>query len=201
MNVKRMILTSQGLINQAIVNVFLSCLPKRPSDCRILVVFIKQSDLNESVEWLKNLGLKDIILFNLNRRTPTDVANNCDIIYVCGGNTFYILKRFRKTGLDEIVIRLVNQGVLYFGISAGGIITGPNIEIAGLETAGDRNNVKLKNLSGLNLIDFAVLTHFVEERDGKEAEEVRNRVSYSILSLTDNQAVLVRDHTYEVVGC
>lgn len=200
MSIKKMILTSQGLINQAIVNVFLSCLPKRASDCRILVIFIKQSDLNESVKWLKNLGLEDIVLFNLNRRTPTDVVNNCDIVYVCGGNTFYLLKRFRETGLDKAIIRLVGQGVLYFGISAGGIIIGPNIEIAGLETAGDRNNVKLKDLSGLNLIDFAVLTHFVEERDGEEAGEFGDRVSYPILPLTDDQAVLVRDHTYEIVG-
>ncbi|MBU1255392.1 Type 1 glutamine amidotransferase-like domain-containing protein [Patescibacteria group bacterium] len=120
-------------------------------------------------------------------------------MYVCGGNTYYILKRFRETGLDKIVIELVNQGKIYIGVSAGSVMAGPNIEIAGWGEDGDKNDVNLKDLTGFNFTNIAVFSHF-EEKNRQEVKEFKKKVNYPVIELTDNQAVFVKGKNYIIIG-
>jgi len=51
-----------------------------------------------------------------------------DVLYVQGGNTFYLLDRMRRSGADGIIRKLVAaHGTVYCGVSAGSIIAGPDI--------------------------------------------------------------------------
>src|SRR5690349_12841403 len=51
-----------------------------------------------------------------------------DVLYVQGGNTFYLLDRMRRSGADGIIHKLVAaHGMVYCGVSAGSIIAGPDI--------------------------------------------------------------------------
>ena len=36
-----------------------------------------------------------------------------DIIYVCGENTFYLLKKIRETGFDKVIIEFTKTDKLY----------------------------------------------------------------------------------------
>ena len=76
-------------------------------------------------------------------------------MYVCGGNTFKILHKLRETRLDVYITKQVEQGALYVGVSAGSIIAGPDIEIAGWGSEGDENEVNLQDLEGFNFTDIA----------------------------------------------
>lgn len=82
-----------------------------------------------------------------------------DFIYVCGGNTFYLLSELKKSGIISELKSLVNSGKIYIGESAGAVITSPDIEYIGLM---DENLVELKDLSGLNLVSFYTLPHLGE---------------------------------------
>ncbi|BDR57382.1 hypothetical protein KIMC2_19440 [Xylocopilactobacillus apis] len=53
--------------------------------------------------------------------------NNNDLIYISGGNTFYLLQELKRTGADQIIIDAVNSGKLYIGESAGSVITSPTL--------------------------------------------------------------------------
>ena len=56
-----------------------------------------------------------------------ETLQRCHCIYVLGGNTFYLLHHMRRSGLDSLVRRRVEQGALYVGCSAGSIVAGRSI--------------------------------------------------------------------------
>ena len=56
--------------------------------------------------------------------------NDFDIIYMLGGNTFYLLDVIRKTNFDKQIIDFINKGKIYIGSSAGSEILGSSIDIA-----------------------------------------------------------------------
>jgi len=200
----KLLLTSAGFLNKEISDLFLKELGKEPSKSRIFMVTSARTReeeyyIQESKQELIDLGFKDIFVFNLDRKILLDEVKNYDAIYVCGGNTFYIMKRFRETGLDKIVIELVNQGKIYIGVSAGSVMAGPDIEIASWGEDGDKNDVNLKDLTGFNFTNITVFPHF-EEKNKQEVEEFKKKVNYPVIELTDNQAVFVKLGSYEIIG-
>lgn len=61
----------------------------------------------------------DLLADNINM---TDVQNsilNTDIIYVGGGNTRFMLEKWRKLGIDKLLIQAYNKGIVCSGLSAG----------------------------------------------------------------------------------
>jgi len=202
---KKLFLTSVGFLNKKVADVFLKELNKEPNKSQVLMVSVQQTKqdkyyLEESKKELNDLGFDDIFIYNLDRKILLDEVKDCDIIYVCGGNTYYIMKKFRETGLDRIVIKLVNQGKIYIGVSAGSIMAGPNIEIAGWGIDGDKNDVDLKDLTGFNFTNIAIFPHFEKDKHKQEIEEFRKKVDYPVIELTDNQAVFIKGKDYKIIG-
>ncbi len=83
-----------------------------------------------------------------------------DAIHLSGGNTFYFLNSLRKAKLLSELRRFVEKGGVLTGLSAGAIMMTENIEMAAYpEFDRDENQVNLKNLSALGLLDFAFFPH------------------------------------------
>lgn len=83
-----------------------------------------------------------------------------DVLFMEGGNTFFLLQEMQKSGGLEVVRSLVQDGAkTYIGSSAGSIITGPTIAPAKRldppEVAPD-----LRGHAGLSFVDFVVLPHW-----------------------------------------
>ncbi|MFA4880714.1 MAG: Type 1 glutamine amidotransferase-like domain-containing protein [Candidatus Doudnabacteria bacterium] len=122
-----------------------------------------------------------------------------DIIYVQGGNTFYLLKCVRESGFDKVVKELILKGVIYIGASAGSCIACPTIEMAYWKHP-DRNTFGLTDLRALNLVPFLLSVHFKPEY----APVLKRKIStskYPVKILTDEQAILVRNGEAKLVGC
>ena len=122
-----------------------------------------------------------------------------DIIYVAGGNTFYLLKAMRKCNFGKIIRKLLKQGKVYIGVSAGSIVAGRTIKIALWEN--DKNMVKLKNLKGLNLVPFDIFVHYQPEH----AEIIKKKMPWKwqrkkLKILTDDQAILVQGKEVSLIG-
>ena len=199
--VKKMLLTSAGFINPETAEVLMKEIPKQAEWCKVLMVSYTQSKTEESYvaaskKELEDLGFKDIRVINLHKPIKPEPP---DVIYVCGGNTFAIMQKMKETGLDKFIIEAVNNGVLYIGVSAGSIIAGKTIEIAGWGSEGDTNDVNLKDLSGFGFTDVAVFPHYkVIQKD--EVVEFRKKVTYPIMEITDNQVVFVRGSKVKRIG-
>lgn len=83
--------------------------------------------------------------------------NKCDIIYVSGGNTFYLLNELRKSYAEQAIKNAVKAGKIYVGESAGAIVAAPDTRYA---TLMDKSSVNMSDFTGLNLVDFCVVPHF-----------------------------------------
>lgn len=46
---------------------------------------------------------------------------SADIVYVGGGNTLYMMRQWKRLGIDKLLLRAYNQGVVMAGLSAGAI--------------------------------------------------------------------------------
>lgn len=83
--------------------------------------------------------------------------SQCDVIYVSGGNTFYLLNELRKSRAAQTIKDAVHAGKIYIGESAGAIVAAPDTRYA---TLMDENSANMSDFTGLNLVDFCVLPHF-----------------------------------------
>ena len=199
----KLLLTSTGLANQNITNQFLQIIDKPVSQIKIIFVpTAARSEeelkyVNESKKELIDLGIleNNIKTINLDKPVSFQEVEDFDVIYVCGGNTFYLLKKVRETGFDKVIIEFVKTGKLYFGVSAGSILVCPNIDIA---SPFDKNDVNLTDLTGLNLTDVIVSPHYCEE-EKSIIDEFKKKSQYKVVPLTDNQALLVLDGETKIV--
>ncbi len=83
--------------------------------------------------------------------------SQCDIIYVSGGNTFYLLSELRKSHAAQAIKDAVQAGKIYIGESAGAVVAAPDTRYA---TLMDENSVNVSDFTGLNLVDFFIVPHF-----------------------------------------
>ena len=150
---------------------------------------------------LEGCGIRDIMEMNIRRKTPWELKTrlaDCDVIFVNGGNTFYLLHWARETGFDTLVPKLLQEGKLYVGVSAGSYIACPTIEAAAWKH-GDRNRMRLKDLTGMGLVHFLISAHF-EEAYRLTVERAARSTRYPIVALYDTQALLAVDGKYTIVG-
>ena len=150
--------------------------------------------VEEETETLSRLGLKvDVLEISTasHQKRKESLINN-DLIFVGGGNTFFLLQELRRTGADQILTDQVNNGKLYIGESAGAIVACPDIgysaEIDSVEKAPD-----LKDYTGLNLVDFYLVPHIDNEGMGPGAKRIIEKYSdqMKMKVLRDDQAIWI----------
>jgi len=191
----RLLLTSAGLTSKVVAEKFLNELRKPSVENRILLISLtrnieEESYTAESAQELRNLGVSQIVVVDMKDVLNMERLGDFDVVYVCGGNTFSILNRMKETGLFDFVKKQVTQGALYVGVSAGSIIACLDIAIAGWGSEGDKNEIGLMDLAGLNFIDISVYPHYRPELRG-EVESFQKTVQHKVYALTDEQALFV----------
>lgn len=203
---KKLFLTSSGLVKET-RDTFLKLLSTDPS--KTTVAFIPTAADPEEDKWfvkkdkdlINEIGMKiqEVDLKNENESSLLQKLSPLQIIYVEGGNTFYLLDWVRKSRFDKVLQKLINDEKIYVGVSAGSILAGPNIELANWKHDWDKNIVNLQNLTGLNLVPFAISPHFIEE-NRELLEQKSKTVNYPIVALNDSQAIVVNGETTKIVG-
>ena len=94
-----------------------------------------------------------------------DVA---DMIYIGGGDTVYMLEKWRENGIDKMLIDAYNQGKIICGLSAGAICWFTDMYTDYEIMRGQSSEYVLKK--GLGVLDGAMCPHFNErEQDFIEA--------------------------------
>lgn len=155
--------------------------------------------LNEEREALKSLGLivQDIDIVGVSYEHLNKLLGKIDIIYIQGGNTTYLLKHVKLSGLDIIIKKLVNRGVIYIGVSAGSYIVCPSI-IKGTWRNSQTNTSLIKNL-GLNLVPFLICAHY-ENKHNIIVKQKMLSESLELRLINNNQALLVKGEVITLVG-
>ena len=172
------------------------------------VVFIETAAEIEDgdKQWLEDdynswvsVGL-DITRYTVSGKTIDELEqdlSNFDILYVSGGNTFYLLQEMQKSGADKVIVKLVQAGKHYVGTSAGSVVAGPDISI--IRNLDDESAApELQDYNGLALTDTVVLphwgsVHFKESYlNNGFAWSYANPI-HKIVLLTDNQYIHCRE--------
>ena len=61
----------------------------------------------------------DLLTENIDMINVEKQIFNTDIIYVGGGNTRFMLKKWRELGVDKLLVEAYNKGIVCSGLSAG----------------------------------------------------------------------------------
>lgn len=201
----KLFLSSAG-IKPETKQAFLDLLGKDPKDCTVAFIptacdlEADKSYVQWTIDQISELGLKlfTVDLKGENENSLYDKLKSSDIVCVNGGNTFYLLDQAKKSGFDKVVKRLVGEGKIYFGVSAGSYIACPTIEVSTWKNH-DSNIIGLKDLSAMNFVNFLMFVHYKDQN--KEAvENAVKATNYPVVVLTDKQAIVVDDDKIELAG-
>lgn len=200
---KTILLTSAGM---NVRDEILKILPK-PADQIKIAHIITASKAEKDISYLEResrimgelgFNVEEIDIEGKNENELRALLGGKDVIYVQGGNTFYLLKCVKESGFDKVVKELIDKGIIYIGVSAGSYIACPTIEMAYWKHP-DRNTVGLTDLTGLDLVPFLLSAHFDPEYAPILKQEI-SKSKYAVRILEDNQAILVQDGSYKLVG-
>lgn len=133
----KLLLTSNGLSNDSIANALEQLTGKAPKDVKVAFIPTAANPSRSDKEWL----IKD--LYNIHKRgyyvdiidlvaTSSENLKSAleavDVIFIGGGNTFYLSYWMQKSGFFDMAPELLNTKV-YAGISAGSIVSGESLKL------------------------------------------------------------------------
>lgn len=121
-----------------------------------------------------------------------------NVIHVEGGNTFHLLKIMREVGFDKVLQRLLEDGKVYIGTSAGAYIMCPTIEVANWNEDG-KDRFGITDFTALNYVPFILKVHYTDNQETK-VKEKSTTSKYPLRILKDGQGILVEDDKYTFVG-
>ncbi len=203
----KLLLTSAGFSNKSIIDAFSELTGKPFSELRIVDIPIAANMEDGDKTWLiegfnqlKELGFSYIDIVDI-AAVPRNIweprLNDADVLLFGGGNTFYLLDWINKSGLRELLPGILKDKI-YVGISAGSYIACPTIEMATWKNQ-DENKSELTDLAGMNLVPFLLSAHYTPDKKEIIKEGI-SKTKYPVKILNDDQAILVRDNDYKLVG-
>ncbi|MEH6892531.1 Type 1 glutamine amidotransferase-like domain-containing protein [Bacillus sp. JJ864] len=153
----RLLLTSNGFFTEQIKKQFLQLIDGELSDLKVSII-TTASPLKENNQYARKakedfiqMGFHTIDFIDIEYDEP-ETLRKYDVIYITGGNPFYLLYHMKKSSCDLILKDLANKNVVIVGVSAGAVILGPNIDIVNYFTP-QMNAVHLNDLNALGLIN------------------------------------------------
>lgn len=134
----KLLLTSGGLTNPSICKALEDLVGKPAKDTKIAFIPTAQNPERDDKEWLINDLYRirqqgyyvDIIeLTALKPQALLEALEDKDVIFVGGGNTFYLSYWLQKSGLFDALPKLLETKV-YAGISAGSMVMGESLVLS-----------------------------------------------------------------------
>lgn len=200
----KLLLTSSGLSKPQIGEALQKLAGKAPSECRVGFIPTAANVELYGKDWLiaqfwqlQRYGFYQIDIVDIAadgvdwRGRLADV----DILWLSGGNTFYLLDQVRKTGFDMWLRENIDSKV-YVGGSASTILMTPSIKIA---EEIDENTVGLTDLTGLGYVDFEINVH-CNQAALAATKDYAASVDHPVYALDDLSAIQVIDEDIQVIS-
>ena len=124
------------------------------------------------------------------------------VLYVSGGNTFYLLRELKKKDLVALIADRVRSGELvYVGESAGAMIAAPSVEYASaMDNASGSESVATQ--TGLDLVKFYPVVHYGEEPFVQSTAEILKIYGgkLNLAPINNAEAIAVHGDKFEIFG-
>ena len=191
----KLILSSCDFRNEKSKQVILENLGKPIEECKVLFIPNEKANIRriKNKKYLPRLleaGFSEdnIMVFNY-YDSEKFFGLNFDAVYVSGGNTFGTFERLKECNFTEEIVKLVKNGAVYIGGSAGAHIACPDFSHV---SKYDENNTALTDFKGLGLFDGYLICHFTEERR-QDFENLQKKYE-KVYALTDEDALVYEDN-------
>lgn len=192
-------LTSNGLTSSKLQDEFRKAIENKGKKCVIIPTAMEKDKdrdiwLEETKTELASFGLEsDYFYFG------TDENNKLleyDIIYICGGNVFYLMQMIKQCCAEE-TIRKASENAVIVGVSAGSLIMQENLDLIRDLIPRMNKRVKLKDLTALNLTNgiehLPHKTRYTETIDAfeKRIKTYERKAGHKVVCLEDGQGIII----------
>lgn len=212
----KLLLTSAGIHNKSIGDALVCLVGKEPSETSIAYiptaanVEIGDKDwviddlvrLQKFASW-KQIDIVDIAA--IDKRFWEPRLREADVLFVGGGNEYFLMYHIEKSGLREMLPALLNTRV-WVGVSAGSTVMGKMINpavydlIYSTEKAPPFDRVE----KYLEYVDFGIKNHMNSENFPKASEQnleaVAPQIADTFYAIDDDSALQVVDRKLTVIS-
>ncbi|TXH03025.1 MAG: hypothetical protein E6R05_03485 [Candidatus Moraniibacteriota bacterium] len=167
-----------------------------------------QDDLSWVQEDRDGLNNNGFITFDYTITNKTNAQirqdlKDIEVLYVSGGNEFYLKEKANENNFGDIVHKLIDRGVIYIGTSAGSIIAGT--DMSALQKLSDLAPLKKPvDTTGFGLVDFTILPHWGSEnfKDRWLSEDSFNymfKENVPLIALNNSQYIEVKGDEFNII--
>ena len=215
----KLLLTSAGISNKSIHEALVELLGKPIAESKALFIptAVYPFPNGAYMAWravsgkgktpLTELGWKSLGLLELTALPSIDKnlwmqdVEEADALLVWGGNPVYLAHWLHQSGLAEVLLSL-QRNLVYVGVSAGSMATASIFGV--FDTPEGEINRKMITARGAGLVDFAIITHFVN-KDFPDASEPNAaiwaaKIPAQVYAIDDQTAIKVMDGTVEIIS-
>jgi dipeptidase E len=144
----------------------------------------------------------DLKVFRHSTIDLLQILQKKDVIWLGGGNTFYLRWLLKYTRAEEIIRNLIKHGkIIYAGSSAGEIVAGPTIKY--FEAVDDPKKTPEIVVEGLNFTDTVVVPHMDNVQFAQAVKEINEKLiaaGYKTVPLNENQSLIIDGDSLRVVA-
>ncbi len=200
---KQLILTSSSNV---VVNHWIKQLDQRPKKLSLAFITTAAECYSGEKPWIeadKNALIAtgfNVIEFTITGKTLAQLKQdfaNVDLIFVAGGNTFYLLDQAYRSGFFHLLQSDDWQNKIYVGSSAGSLLVCPDISVT--KYIDDPTVApNLKSTQGVGLVPFVVLPHWgtIEfQTEYRQLFDAGYDLHFPLVMLRDNQYLLVEKNS------
>lgn len=208
----KLLLTSAGITNKLIKDALLKLLDKPPGECSAILITTAANAEPGDKDWLikdinslYDLGFKSFDMLDiagLNKQLWLKRVYDADLLIFSGGNTFHLMRVINQQDFAAELNQLISNKI-YMGISAGSLITGPDLTPT---QSKDLYAEEEKELSGesLNWVNFYVRPHLNSAYFTKVTPDnvkiLSEKLNFPVYALDDQSAVLVDGNNTSVIS-
>ncbi len=193
---KKIILSSHGFQKNSMLKEQISeLLPKEPKNLSVAIITTASAEWKEknkhavlAKEVFEEMGFKEVVFLDVEFEDPNKLKD-FDLIYINGGNPFYLLHQLRRSGADKILRECAEKSII-IGISAGAVVLGPNISIVNYFDS-KLNSTELKDFTALNLTDLIIYPHYNEEMENK-IKGFELEFNCKVERLLDDKSIMIK---------
>lgn len=209
----KLLLTSSGIKNESIKKTLSELVEKPFSELDLTFIPTAANIEKGDKSWLvddmcnfKKLGFSSFDIIDISA-VSKDIwfssFNKADILVFGGGNTNYLLRWIKKSGLKYILPELLKTKV-YVGISAGSMVTAKNISLSSPNILYYEKTESLKNTDGLGFVNFEVRPHLNSKWFPKVRieylQKLAKKTQNTFYAIDDNTAVKVVDGEISLIS-
>jgi dipeptidase E len=163
---------------------------------------VQQEENKRAVEHFAELGIKPHLI-DLRQDTGDvlrDKLASHPLVWVMGGNTFYLNEQVHKSGMAGFLRQLLEDGLVYGGESAGAVLACPTLH--GVELMDDPEKASEQMWDGLGLVDFGIVPHWGMEKYSEILEKCKAEMEkyVEVQTLSNDEAMVIHNSEITIVG-